>query len=125
MSEVETILATVQGYFDALYEGDVEKFRRVFHAGAQLFTAEDGATEALDLDSYMTRVRNRASPASRGDARLDEVIGVTLASPTTAHVRVRTALGSKRFQDELLLVRYADGWRIACKAWAYDPLRGA
>ncbi|MBR0679892.1 nuclear transport factor 2 family protein [Roseomonas eburnea] len=117
----DAILATVHGYFDALYEGSVARFREVFHPQAQLFSAEGGVTEALGFEAYMARVAGRPAPASRGDTRHDEVVSLTQPSPTTAHVRVRDALLPNRFVDELLLVRYPQGWRIVSKAWAYDP----
>ncbi len=117
----EAILATVQGYFDALYDGSVARFREVFHPQAQLFSAENGVTEALDFESYMTRVAGRPAPASRGDARHDEVVALSQPSASTAHVRVRDALAPNRFVDELLLVKYPEGWRIVSKAWAFDP----
>lgn len=119
MSELTAVLTTVQGYFDALYEGSVEKFRAVFHPEAQLFSAEGGNTAALGMDTYMERVAGRPAPASRNDPRYDEVVSATLASATTAHVRVRDALLPNRFVDELLLVKFADGWKIVCKSWAY------
>lgn len=125
MNEIEAILATVQGYFDALYFGSVEGFRKAFHPQAQLFSSEGGTTAALGMDAYMERVAGRPAPASRNDARHDEVVAVTLTSPSTAHVRVRDALLPNRFVDDLLLVKYADGWKIVCKAWAYDPLASA
>ena len=120
MTELNAVLAVIQGYFDALYDGDVEKFRTVFHPHAQLFTAEGGNTAGLDMDSYMARVAGRPAPASRNDPRIDEVVSATIASPTTAHVRVRDALQPNRFVDELLLVKFEDGWKIVCKSWAYD-----
>ncbi len=120
MDDRQQILATVQGYFDALYDGSVEGFRNVFHPQAQLFSAEGGNRDALDLDSYMARVANRPAPASRRDPRHDEVVSVSVASPSTAHVRVRDALLPNRYVDELLLVKFAEGWKIVCKAWAFD-----
>ena len=121
MSDDKTdILAAVQGYFDALYFGSVDGFRAVFHPQAQLFSSEAGVTTALDLDSYMQRVAGRAAPASRNDPRYDEVVSLTIASPSTAHVRVQDALAPNRFIDELLLVKYPDGWKIVCKAWAFN-----
>ena len=120
MTELEQVLATVQGYFDALYEGSVAGFRAVFHPQAQLFTAEGGNTAALDFESYMVRVAGRAAPASRNDPRHDSVVSATIASPTTAHVRVRDALLPNRFVDELVLVKFPDGWKIVSKVWAYD-----
>ncbi|MBN8939865.1 MAG: nuclear transport factor 2 family protein [Rhizobiales bacterium] len=120
MDDRTAVLATVQGYFDALYDGSVDGFRAVFHPQAQLFSSEGGNEAALDMESYMTRVANRAAPASRNDPRHDEVVSLTIASPTTAHVRVRDALLPNRFVDELLLVKFAGGWKIVSKAWAYD-----
>lgn len=92
MDELKAVLAVVQGYFDALYDGSVDGFRSVFHPQAQLFSSEGGNTAALGMDAYMERVAGRAAPASRGDPRYDEVVSVTLTSPSTAHVRVRDAL---------------------------------
>ena len=114
------VLATVQGYFDALYDGSVEGFRKVFHPQAQLFTSELDTTAALDMDTYMARVAGRAAPKASNDPRFDEVVSVTIASPSTAHVRVRDALKPNRYVDELLLVKYPDGWKIVCKAWAFN-----
>lgn len=118
--EKEAVLATVQGYFDALYDGSVEGFRKVFHPQAQLFTSELGAVTALDMESYMARVAGRPAPRASGDPRFDEIVSLTIASPSTAHVRVRDALKPNRFINELLLVKYADGWKIVCKIWAFD-----
>lgn len=120
MTEREQVLAVVQGYFDALYNGSVEGFRAIFHPQAQLFTAEGGNEAALDFESYMQRVAGRVAPASRNDQRFDEVVSATIASPTTAHVRVKDALAPNHFVDELLLVKFADGWKIVCKAYAYN-----
>jgi hypothetical protein len=118
--DLTLVLAAVQDYFDALYEGSVAKFRAAFHPQAQLFSAEGGNTAALGLDAYMDRVANRPAPASRNDPRHDEVVSVTLASASTAHVRVRDALLPNRFVDELLLIKFGAEWKIVCKAWAYD-----
>lgn len=120
MDDLKAVLTVVQGYFDALYDGSVDGFRAVFHPEAQLFSAEGGNTAALGMDAYMERVAGRAAPASRNDPRYDEVVSATIASPTTAHVRVRDALAPNRFVDELLLVKFADGWKIVCKSWAFD-----
>jgi hypothetical protein len=120
MDEMQAVLATVQGYFDALYHGSTDGFRAVFHPQAQLFTAEGGNTDALDFESYMNRVAGRAAPSSRGDTRHDAVVSATIASATTAHVRVRDALVPNRFVDDLLLVKFGADWRIVCKSWSYD-----
>ncbi|WP_419897487.1 nuclear transport factor 2 family protein [Roseomonas sp. USHLN139] len=120
MSDEAAIRAVVQQYFDALYDGDVAAFRQAFHPEAQLFSAENAVTAALGLDAWLERVANRPAPAATNDARVDEVVSLAQPSATTAHVRVRDALGAHRFIDELLLIKYPQGWKIVCKAWAYD-----
>lgn len=120
MDDAKAIRATVQRYFDALYHGSVEGFRAAFHPQAQLFSSENGNTAALDLESYMVRVKGRPAPASRQDLRYDEIVSMNVASSSTAHVRVRDALLPNHFIDELLLVKFPDGWKIVCKAWAFD-----
>src|SRR5213592_5157973 len=57
-----------------------------------LFRATDTPTVELDLPTYMEIVRNRPSPSSRNDPRLDRVLSIEVATPTTAHVRVQDAV---------------------------------
>ena len=71
-------------------------------------------------DDYLELVKNRPSSASRGDPRYDQVIEVTVASPTTAHARVRCAYLPKLFTDDLTFVRHHGSWRIIAKVWHYD-----
>ncbi|MGE0241426.1 MAG: nuclear transport factor 2 family protein [Parvibaculaceae bacterium] len=112
--------AVVQSYLDALYHGDVELFRKVFHPQARLFSATGGTLTALDLDQYMEIVKGRPSPAARRDPRQDEVVSLVRASPTTAHARLRNAYLPKHFTDDLTLVHIDSDWRIIAKVWHFD-----
>ncbi len=117
--ELDQLLKAVRSYFDALYFGDAALFEKVIHPHVRLFSATDSPMLELDLPAYLEIVRNRPSPASKGDPRLDRVLSVEIASPTTAHVRVEDAVLPKRFTDELTFVRLDAEWRIVSKVWHY------
>lgn len=110
----------VQAYLDGLYEGDTDLFRRVFHPEARLFSATGGQLTALSLEQYLAIVEGRPSPASRGDARRDEIVSLAQASPTTAHARLRNAYLPKHFIDDLTFIHIDGAWRIIAKIWHFD-----
>lgn len=116
----ENVTAAVQAYLDALYLGDVEKFRAVFHPRAQLYSATEGSLVNLNVDAYLDLVANRPSPQEKGDTRQDEVLSVTIASPTTAHARVKDVYLPKRFVDDLTFVLIDGKWQIVSKVWHFE-----
>ncbi len=123
---VDELIEAIHWYFDALYNGDTELFKKVMHPHVRLFSATDAPTVELDLPTYMEIVRKRPSPSSRNDPRLDRVLSVEVASPTTAHVRVQDAVLPKVFTDDLTFLRVDGRWRIVSKVWHYvlaEPAR--
>jgi hypothetical protein len=116
----QSVRAAVQAYLDALYLGDVEGFRSVFYPRAQLYSATDGKLVNLDVDAYLDLVANRPSPQEKGDERQDEVLSISVASPTTAHVRVKDVYLPKRFVDDLTFVLIDGRWRIVSKVWHFE-----
>lgn len=117
---MQEIVQLLRKYFDALYNGDAALFAEIFHPSARLFSAAEEGFLIMDIPQYLDRVRGRASPASRGDRRADEIVSITIASPTTAHARVRELLLPKHFTDELTLVRDGGRWLIVSKVWHYE-----
>lgn len=116
----ENVRAAVQSYLDALYLGDVEKFRTVFHPQAQLYSATEGKLVNLNVDAYLDLVANRPSPQKKGDERQDEVLSISIASPTTAHARVKDVYLPKRFVDDLTFVLVDGKWQIVSKVWHFE-----
>ncbi|PQZ46604.1 hypothetical protein CQ052_21635 [Ochrobactrum sp. MYb15] len=116
----ENVRAAVQSYLDALYFGDVEKFRTVFHPQAQLYSATEGKLVNLNVDAYLDLVANRPSPQKKGDERQDEVLSISIASPTTAHARVKDVYLPKRFVDDLTFVLVDGKWQIVSKVWHFE-----
>jgi hypothetical protein len=115
-----TVRRVLEDYFDGLYDGDTEKLSRVYHERVRLFCPTDPELVELDLPTYLELVKNRPSPASRGDERFDRVLEVSVPTPMTAHARVECAYLPKRFTDDLTLVRADDGWKIIAKVWHYE-----
>ncbi|MGS1096688.1 nuclear transport factor 2 family protein (plasmid) [Aquamicrobium terrae] len=116
----ENVRAATQVYLDALFFGDVERFRSIFHPQAQLYSATEGKLVNLNVDAYMDLVANRPSPHDKGNERQDEIVSISVGSPTTAHVRVKDVYLPKRFVDELTFVLLDGKWQIVSKVWHFD-----
>jgi hypothetical protein len=117
------LLESVQAYLDALYNGDADLFARVMHPKVRLYCPTPDPPLEMNLREYQDLVRGRPSPAARKDPRLDKILSVTVASPTTAHVRLQDAYLPRFFTDDLTFVRKGDGpWQIISKVWHIEVL---
>jgi hypothetical protein len=115
--EVEDVLST---YFDGLYHSDTERLRSVFHARAHYVCATEGTLTYWTMEEYFPVVDKRPSPASRGEARADDVVSIEFAGPVTAFARVNCAIGLKHFTDLLTLIRVDARWQIISKVFHFD-----
>ena len=118
-NDIEQIQSLAQDYFDALYNGDVGLFLRIFHPDARLYCA-NGTYVTMDVSTYMDLVRNRVAPAARGEGRKDEILSISICTPTTAHLRVRDVFLPKHFTDDLLLLKKGNAWKIISKIWDFE-----
>ncbi|MER8499408.1 nuclear transport factor 2 family protein [Mesorhizobium sp. M1142] len=121
MGQAYVDVAMVLGrYFDGLYNCDASLLGEVFHPKAQLATVSEGDLATLDIPSWLDVVAKRESPASRGEARLDQIVSIEFGSLNTALARVQCAIGPKLFTDFISLVRIADDWRIIAKVYQFE-----
>ena len=118
MSGIAELTVAMEAYFDGIHHGDLDLLGSVLHPEIRLVCRRDGLS--LDKDAYLGIVGGRPSPAARGDDRFDEILSVSTATPTTAHVRARLAYLPKVFTDELVFVREDGRWWIISKVWDYD-----
>ena len=116
-SEVIDVLST---YFDGLYHSDTSRLRRVFHPRAQYVCATEGELLYRTMEEYFPVVDQRPSPASRGEARADNIVSIEFAGPVTAFARVNCAIGPKFFTDLLTLIRIDGRWQIISKVFHFD-----
>ena len=119
------VAATLQTYFDGLYESDTERLAAVFHEDARYVCATDGRLLHLGMAEYFPIVDDRPSPASRGEARADRIVSIEFAGPVTAFARVNCRIGPKHFTDLLTLIRLDGRWQIIAKVFHYDMMEQA
>jgi hypothetical protein len=116
----QALTAVLSDYFDGLYHSDTVRLARVFHPDAQYVCATDGTLLHLGMKEYFPIVDKRPSPASRNEARADQIVSIEFAGPVTALARVNCAIGERFFTDLLTFV-FVDGrWQIIAKVFHYD-----
>lgn len=115
-----SVEAVVQGYFDALHEGDADKLGAMFHPTADLRWLENGELQVLTVPDWLERVRKRASARAQGQARDDFIVTIDRSDDNTAFIKVRCQLPPRYFTDYLVAMKLKDGWRIVSKSYRYD-----
>lgn len=121
-SDVQTALlaevrAALQIYFDAMYECDVEILDRIFHPCSSLFTSVDGVMTLRPFVQYRAEIARRKSPKSINQARIDEILTVSMLSPDIAFAQVRVQVLEKIFVDNLNFLRIGNDWMIVAKIY--------
>lgn len=112
--------AVLNRYFDGLYHSDAEMLRGVLHPRAHYVTVTDGSLTYHTVDTYLSVIAARPSPASRDEARADRIVSVDFAGPVTARAHVECRIGPKFFTDFLTLIPDEGEWRIISKVFHYD-----
>jgi ketosteroid isomerase-like protein len=119
--------AVVQVITDAYINGvhakpDPDAMRRGFHPDFRMLVLTDGKMTAVTLDEWAGRVAkgaanaNAPKPAIKADFPQVDVTG------TVASARVEVYRDGKHaFTDQLLLYKFADGWKIVSKAYYTHP----
>lgn len=119
-SDFSAIAAVVALYFDGLYFSDTNRLRQVFHPKAQYVCVTDGTLLYRDMAEYFPVVDARPSPASRGEARRDEIVSIDFAGPVTASVVLHCAIGTRFFTDFLTLILLDGRWQVISKVFHYE-----
>ena len=116
----QQVSATLQTYFDGLYECSSKILAKVFHPEAHYYCATEGKLLHLDMGQYFPIVDQRTSPASKKEQRVDKIISIEFAGPVTAFARVQCAIQPKHFTDFLTLVFIENRWQIVSKVFHFE-----
>jgi len=125
MSSTTDLFDAVQMYFDSLYFCDTQKLNAIFHESSSLFDADDGRLFVESIESFSKDVAGRVSPASKGQAREDEILMVDWLSPISAVVKIRLRAHENVFVDHLGFVKGEHGWQIVSKIWHLEKVQEA
>ena len=119
MNELPDLTEVLQDYFDGLHHCDVDRLRKVFHPSAIYACATEGQLRYLTMEEYFPIVRERVSPASRGEPRTDRIVSIEWAGPVTAMARVECSIEPRHFTDFLSLVKLDGRWQIIAKVFHF------
>lgn len=104
-------------YFDLMHDCDLSRFDEVFAPSAHLHGYRDGAMATWSTQAYREVLGKRASPASRGALRRDEVLLIDVASRDMVFTKVRLRINEWTFVDYLTWHRFGGLWLITSKGF--------
>jgi hypothetical protein len=114
--ETAAIEALVQDYFLGMYEGDVERLRRIFNPQCWLFGENRGGSHEFPLSGFLDQIASEPVPKAEGEpfdmrlVSLDRTGSVAVAKVAVRYQR-------RRYTDYLTLQKAAAGWSIVGKAF--------
>lgn len=104
---------TVQQYLDFAYEGGVT-LPECFYENCHMHTSEGNK----HLNFPVTVLVGSESPASKGEARQDQIILIDIAGSNMAYAKVTATHNPHYYTDYHSLVKHEGKWRIVSKLWA-------
>ena len=119
-TSIDEITALLGEYFDGLYDGDLEKFGRVFHPDSRLYSTDGTSITDMSRAQYFELIGGRDSARSQGLKRHDRIVSIHKSGPNIAHAVVNCAIPPRYFTDYLTLMRTSEGWRIISKSYHTD-----
>lgn len=119
-SDIAAIEAVLQTYFDGLYEGDTDKLAAAFHPCAHLYWDKDGVVQDLPREDWFAMVRSRPSAKANGLPRADRILMLDQSGPECAVAKVACQLPPRYFNDYLVFLKTAEGWKIVSKVYRFD-----
>ena len=119
-SNINAITELLAEYFDGLYDGDIEKFSKVFHPASHLYETDGETVTDMARADYFAKIEARESPRAQNLARFDRIVSIHQSGPNTAFAIVNCAIPPRYFTDYLTLMKTADGWQIISKSYHVD-----
>lgn len=112
-----SLIATVEQYFEVMYDSDVSCFDQVFAPTAQLHGFRDGNLRILPAAEYRNLLASNPSPKSKDAPRQQELLLVDFASPSQALVKVRVRIDTVLFVDYLSFHLIGTSWLVTAKSF--------
>lgn len=118
MNSHEEILSLLQRYFDALFTGNVEGLRALFHPQAMLVGKIRGLPFTKALEDYLAAVAARQSPQALGESFAMKVLALEVQHDI-AYARVSCPMLGFDYTDFLSLIRLDGRWQISHKLFIH------
>ena len=114
--ETAAIEALVQDYFLGMYEGDVERLRRIFHPQCWLFGESRGESHEFPLSGFLDQIASVPVPKAEGEPFDMRLVSIDRTG-SVAMAKVKVRYQGRRYTDYLTLQKAAVGWSIVGKAF--------
>jgi len=114
--ETTAIEALVQDYFLGMYEGDVERLRRIFHPQCWLFGESRGASHEFPVSGFIDKFANDPAPKAEGESFDMRLVSIDRTGPV-AVVKDEVLYQGRQYTDYLMLQKTDAGWSIVSKAF--------
>jgi len=112
MSDEEQIKATIQTYFDCMYESSDEKTHAAFHPNAKITGYLEDGLHQMSVTEFAGFVTSQQpSPKEKGEPVRLEIVSLDIAGDT-AVTRVRDDYLGMTFLDTLSLLKTDGQWSI-------------
>ncbi len=114
--ETIAIEALTQDYFLGMYEGDVERLRRIFHPQCWLFGENRSGSHEFPLAGFLDQIGSEPVPKVEGEPFDMRLVSVDRTG-SVAIAKVEVRYQGRRYTDYLVLQKAAAGWNIVSKAF--------
>lgn len=114
--ETTAIEVLAQDYFLGMYEGDVERLRRIFHPQCWLFGRSRGACHEFPVSGFIDQIASEPVPKVEGEPFDMGVVSIDRTG-TVAVVKVEVLYQGRRYTDYLMLQKTGQGWSIVSKTF--------
>ena len=112
------IITLLDNYFELMHTQNMDLFDKVFHPDCSLFGTPDDKYNVRTAAVYREQMMNRESPASKGEARRDDILFVDQLFDSNAIARVQLEMFGGVMQDYLSLLKVDGQWFVIAKTWA-------
>lgn len=113
-TESGAIEATVQDYFLGMYEGDVERLKRIFHPQCWLFGENPRGSHAFPVEGFIDQIAGEPIPKAEGEPFDMRLLSLDRSGPV-AVAKVAVRYQGRRYTDYLTFQRAYARWRIVGK----------
>ena len=123
MSAEENIKATIQTYFDCMYESSAEKAHAAFHPNAKIAGYLPTGLVEMTVGDFANFVASQPTGQESGQAAYLDILSLDIAGQT-AIARVRDDYLKDRFLDTLSFIEEDGQWQIYNKLFHVEGPAG-
>jgi hypothetical protein len=113
-TETAAIEALVQDYFLGMYEGDVERLRRIFHPQCWLFGENRSGNHEFPISGFLDQIASEPVPKAEGEPFDMHLVSIDRTG-SVAVAKVEVRYQGRRYTDYLTLQKAAEEWSIVGK----------